>query len=63
MVSAPLAPAMSGAIIVVRKTIVPTGVHVFETIAFVSTIGFFVVFVVLFQADRASRRGDESPNS
>jgi hypothetical protein len=29
---------------------------VFETIAFLSTVAFIVVFVVLFQIDRASRR-------
>ena len=28
----------------------------FETIAFLSTVAFVVVFVVLFQVDRASRR-------
>jgi hypothetical protein len=28
----------------------------FETIAFLSTVAFIVVFVVLFQMDRASRR-------
>jgi hypothetical protein len=28
----------------------------FETIAFLSTLAFIVVFVVLFQMDRASRR-------
>ena len=33
----------------------------FETIAFLSTIAFIVVFVVLFQMDRASRRGDDAP--
>jgi hypothetical protein len=32
------------------------GVSVFETFAAVSTIGFIVVFVFLFQADRRSRR-------
>jgi len=29
---------------------------VFETIAFLSTVAFIVVFVVLFQMDRAHRR-------
>jgi hypothetical protein len=33
---------------------------VFETFAFVSTIGFIVVFVALFQADRASRNTHDS---
>ena len=28
----------------------------FETIAFLSTLAFIVVFVVLFRMDRASRR-------
>ena len=28
----------------------------FETIAFLSTVAFIAVFVVLFQMDRASRR-------
>ena len=32
----------------------------FETFAFLSTIGMIVVFVVLYQADRASRRQDAS---
>jgi hypothetical protein len=36
------------------------GQHVFETIAFLSTVGFIVVFVFLFQMDRASRRADET---
>ena len=31
----------------------------FETIAFLSTVGFVIVFVVLFQVDRASRREEE----
>ena len=31
----------------------------FETIAFLSTIGFIIVFVALFQMDRAARRGDD----
>jgi hypothetical protein len=31
----------------------------FETIAFLSTIAFIVVFVVLFRIDRASRRENE----
>ena len=30
----------------------------FETIAFVSTVGFIIVFVVLFQIDRANRRAE-----
>jgi hypothetical protein len=33
---------------------------VFETIAFVSTIGLIVIFVVLFQLDRAGRREEEA---
>jgi hypothetical protein len=36
---------------------------VFETIAFLSTVGFVVVFVFLFQMDRASRRADETDDS
>jgi hypothetical protein len=36
---------------------------VFETIAFLSTIGFVVVFVALFQMDRATRRNDQSDDS
>lgn len=31
----------------------------FETIAFLSTVAFAVIFVVLFQIDRSSRQGDE----
>ena len=31
----------------------------FETIAFLSTVGFFVVFVALIIADRASRKNEE----
>jgi hypothetical protein len=31
---------------------------VFETLAFVSTVGMIVVFVGLYQMDRGSRRGD-----
>jgi hypothetical protein len=31
---------------------------VFETFAFLSTVGMIVVFFALFQADRASRRED-----
>jgi hypothetical protein len=34
---------------------------VFETFAFVSTIGFLVIFFALIQADRASRRSDDAP--
>jgi hypothetical protein len=30
---------------------------VFETLAFVSTVGMIAVFVGLYQMDRASRRG------
>jgi len=32
---------------------------VFETIAFLSTVAFIVVFVVLFQIDRAHRREEK----
>jgi len=32
---------------------------VFETIAFLSTVAFAVIFVVLFQIDRNSRQSDE----
>lgn len=31
----------------------------FETIAFLSTVAFVVVFVVLFQMDRASRKAED----
>jgi hypothetical protein len=31
---------------------------VFETLAFLSTVAFIVVFVVLFQIDRASRKAE-----
>ncbi len=30
----------------------------FETIAFLSTVGFAVIFIALFQMDRANRRDD-----
>jgi len=37
---------------------------VFETIAFLSTVAFIIVFIVLVQMDRASRREDtEQSNS
>jgi hypothetical protein len=36
---------------------------VFETFAFLSTVGFLVVFVVLFQIDRRSRQADGSDES
>lgn len=42
------------------KSSAPAGDPVFETIAFLSTLAFVVVFVALLQMDRASRRGDES---
>lgn len=45
--------------IVVRETVYPGWRPMFETIAFLSTIAFIVVFVALLQMDRASRRGDE----
>ena len=32
----------------------------FETIAFLSTIGLAAIFVVLFQLDRAGRREEEA---
>ena len=32
----------------------------FETLAFLSTVAFVVVFVVLFQIDRASRKAESS---
>jgi hypothetical protein len=32
---------------------------VFETIAFLSTIGFIVVFIALFQMDRAGRKAEQ----
>ena len=32
---------------------------VFETMAFLSTVGLIVIFVVLFQIDRAGRREEE----
>jgi hypothetical protein len=31
----------------------------FETMAFLSTVGLIVIFVVLFQIDRAGRREEE----
>jgi hypothetical protein len=36
---------------------------VFETFAFLSTVGFLVVFVVLFQIDRASRNAADNEDS
>jgi hypothetical protein len=33
---------------------------VFETFAFLSTVGFAIIFVVLLKADRASRRADDN---
>jgi hypothetical protein len=33
---------------------------VFETMAFVSTVGFLVIFVVLFQKERASRKEQDT---
>jgi hypothetical protein len=55
------APEVGGhAIILVRKTIIPgTELPVFETFAFLSTVGFAIVFIALVQADRASRRADD----
>lgn len=35
----------------------------FETIAFLSTVAFVVIFVALFQMDRASRRGDDGSDT
>lgn len=35
------------------------GVPVFETIAFLSTVAFAVIFVVLYQIDRSSRQSEE----
>ena len=35
----------------------------FETIAFLSTVGFVVVFIVLFQMDRASRKDEPGEES
>ena len=32
----------------------------FETMAFLSTIGLIVIFVVLFQIDRAGRREEQA---
>lgn len=34
----------------------------FETIAFLSTVGFFVIFVALFMANRAASQKEESAN-
>jgi hypothetical protein len=34
---------------------------VFETLAFMTTVGLIAVFVVLFQIDRAGRREDQQP--
>ena len=46
--------------ILVRATIKPEdGTPVFETIAFLSTVGFAIIFVVLFQIDRSSRQSEE----
>ena len=55
-------PAARSGRIVVRKTFRSAclGVTVFETMAFVSTVGFLVVFVVLFQKERASRKEEEN---
>ena len=59
------APPAGARDILVRETLSPPIreiYHVFETIAFLSTLAFIVVFVVLFQIDRASRKaesGDE----
>jgi hypothetical protein len=36
---------------------------VFETIAFLSTVTFIVIFVVLFQIDRSSRKDDNRDES
>jgi hypothetical protein len=36
---------------------------VFETLAFLTTVAFIVVFVVLFQIDRASRKEDGADQS
>jgi hypothetical protein len=36
---------------------------VLETFAFLSTVALIVVFVVLFQMDRASRQTDDTPRS
>ena len=33
----------------------------FETFAFISTVGFAVIFFALLQADRASRKSDQTP--
>jgi hypothetical protein len=33
---------------------------VFETMAFLSTVGLIVIFVVLWQIDRAGRREEEA---
>jgi len=47
--------------ILVRETVFPrlSGDHpLFETIAFLSTVAFLIVFVVLFQVDRAHRKAD-----
>jgi hypothetical protein len=35
----------------------------FETIAFLSTVAFIVIFVVLFQLDRAHRKQESSDDS
>ncbi len=35
----------------------------FETIAFLSTVGFVVIFITLFQLDRAGRKDEDGGES
>jgi hypothetical protein len=37
--------------------------HVFETMAFLSTIGLAAIFVILYRIDRAGRREEEAAAS
>ena len=45
--------------IVAIATISTWSAVMFETLAFLSTVGLIVIFVVLFQIDRAGRREEE----
>jgi hypothetical protein len=45
--------------ILVRETINGRSLHVFETIAFLSTVGFFVIFVALIQMNRSSQNEEK----
>lgn len=43
--------------------LIPGDRAVFETIAFLSTVAFVIIFVVLFQIDRASRKAESGDDS